>query len=93
MQLTATGREHFLFAGCEDAPEYHFANSEYVTAPPVGAVVLATREELPAAALDHGGNWYSVQFHPEACPGPSDAAGVFDKFSTLMERSSSRAPA
>ena len=66
VQLTATGRGHFLFAGYTDAPEYHFANSEYVAAPPAGAVVLATRNDDPAAALDHGGNWYSVQFHPEA---------------------------
>lgn len=66
VSLTGAGREHFLFAGCAGAPEFHFANSEYVTAPPAGAVVLATREEQPAAALDHGGNWYSVQFHPEA---------------------------
>jgi GMP synthase-like glutamine amidotransferase len=28
--------------------------------------VLATRPDLPAAALDHGGSWLSVQFHPEA---------------------------
>ena len=27
----------------------------------------------------------SVQFHPEACPGPSDAAGIFDRFLELME--------
>ncbi len=38
-------------------------------------------------------NLLAVQFHPEACPGPSDAAAVFERFSTLMERSSSRAPA
>jgi carbamoyl-phosphate synthase small subunit len=23
---------------------------------------------------------FSVQYHPEAAPGPHDAAGVFDKF-------------
>ena len=33
---------------------------------PQGTTLLATRPELPCAALDHGGNWYSTQFHPEA---------------------------
>ncbi|WP_040214476.1 carbamoyl phosphate synthase small subunit [Clostridium polynesiense] len=26
---------------------------------------------------------YSVQFHPEACPGPKDAEGIFDRFLEL----------
>lgn len=64
--LTETGRAHFLFAGYGPAPEFHFANEEHVAAPPAGATVLATRPELPCAALDHGGGWYSAQFHPEA---------------------------
>jgi carbamoyl-phosphate synthase small subunit len=28
---------------------------------------------------------FSVQYHPEAAPGPHDAAGLFDDFCTLME--------
>ena len=28
--------------------------------------VLARHSESQAIAIDHGGNWYSVQFHPEA---------------------------
>ena len=27
--------------------------------------VLATLREAKSLALDHGGNWYSIQFHPE----------------------------
>ncbi len=27
---------------------------------------------------------FSVQYHPEAAPGPSDAAGLFDRFGALM---------
>jgi carbamoyl-phosphate synthase small subunit len=27
---------------------------------------------------------FSVQFHPEAAPGPHDAAGLFDEFRALM---------
>jgi carbamoyl-phosphate synthase small subunit len=29
---------------------------------------------------------FSVQYHPEAAPGPHDAAGLFDDFCALMER-------
>ena len=28
---------------------------------------------------------YSVQFHPEACPGPTDTAHIFDEFITVMQ--------
>lgn len=31
---------------------------------------------------------YSVQYHPEAAPGPHDAAGLFDRFARLIEESS-----
>ena len=27
---------------------------------------------------------YSVQYHPEACPGPKDSTYVFDKFLELL---------
>ncbi len=30
--------------------------------------------------------WFSVQFHPEASPGPEDAAYLFDEFIALMEK-------
>jgi carbamoyl-phosphate synthase small subunit len=29
---------------------------------------------------------YSVQYHPEASPGPHDAAYLFDRFIGMMER-------
>jgi carbamoyl-phosphate synthase small subunit len=28
---------------------------------------------------------FSVQYHPEAAPGPHDAAGLFDEFCALMD--------
>src|SRR5215510_9165618 len=34
----------------------------------------------------HGTPAYAVQYHPEAAPGPHDAAGLFDAFCDLMER-------
>ncbi len=64
--LTEAGRGHFLFAGYGCEPEFHWANEEHVARTPGGATALATRPEVPCAALDHGGGWYSVQFHPEA---------------------------
>jgi len=35
----------------------------------------------------------AVQFHPEACPGPSDAAEIFDRFTDTLEHWSPHAPA
>jgi GMP synthase-like glutamine amidotransferase len=66
VRLTEAGRDHFLFEGYAAEPEFHFANEEHVAEVPGGAILLAAREEVPCAALDHGGHWYSVQFHPEA---------------------------
>lgn len=33
-----------------------------------------------------GKNIFTVQFHPEACPGPQDSSELFDKFLTMMRR-------
>lgn len=30
--------------------------------------------------------WRSVQFHPEACPGPTDTAWIFDEFISSLKR-------
>lgn len=32
-----------------------------------------------------GKNIFTVQFHPEACPGPQDSAYLFDRFMEMME--------
>jgi GMP synthase-like glutamine amidotransferase len=64
--LTLAGRRHFLFAGFDAAPDFHFANFDHVAAPPNGATVLAMAPNMPCVAIDHGGGWYGVQFHPEA---------------------------
>jgi len=34
---------------------------------------------------------FSVQYHPEACPGPHDAVHLFDRFVRLMEQRAGRA--
>ena len=28
---------------------------------------------------------FSVQYHPEACPGPRDSSHLFERFTALME--------
>ena len=32
-----------------------------------------------------GKDAFSIQFHPEACPGPHDAAPLFDRFQKMVE--------
>jgi GMP synthase-like glutamine amidotransferase len=66
VRLTQAGARHPLFTGVEPAPRFHFGNSDEVTFPPPGATVLATTADSPSVALDYGGGWCSVQFHPEA---------------------------
>jgi len=63
--LTAEGLKHFLFDGLAGDSHYHFGNYERLSAAPESATVLAADSKMPAMALDHGGAWYSVQFHPE----------------------------
>lgn len=66
IQVTAEGRDHWLFRNQPEQPAYHFGNEEHVTALPEGARVLARHPAVPHAALDYGRGWVSVQFHPEA---------------------------
>lgn len=64
--LSEAGRRHFLFDGFPDRPEFHFGNSDHVLAAPEDSVVLASSGGLEVDALDFGGQWVTVQFHPEA---------------------------
>ena len=66
IDFTPAGRSHALFDGFDAAPWFHSGNTDHVVAAPAGSVVLATVADSPAMALDHGGGWLSVQFHPEA---------------------------
>jgi len=63
--LTNEGKTHSLFDGYGDQPVFHFGNYEHVVETPAGSTVLATGTNSPALAIDHGGNWLSIQFHPE----------------------------
>jgi len=64
--LTDAGRNHPLFEGVGDLPVFHFGNFDHVLEAPENTTVLANDPESPALAIDHGDNWYSIQFHPEA---------------------------
>lgn len=66
VDVTETGRNHYLFDGLENQPEFHFGNYEQVAEAVDGARILATRPEMAAMALDYGHHRLSVQFHPEA---------------------------
>ena len=66
VDLTEAGKGHFLFKDIAPDLRFHFGNYQHAVQPPKTSTVLATRPEMPAAALDHGSNWVSVQFHPEA---------------------------
>ena len=66
VSLTEAGERSPLLCGIENPAQFHFANFEHVEALPEGGVLLAERSDVPIAAVDHGKDWYSVQFHPEA---------------------------
>jgi GMP synthase-like glutamine amidotransferase len=66
VDLTEAGRRHFLFEGFGPRPRFYFGNFEHVVSAPAGATVLGSTASFRVAALDYGGGWLSVQFHPEA---------------------------
>ena len=65
IELTASGRRHYLFEGCRRAPRVHLGHFDHVDRPPPGSTVLAHYRAV-VMALDMGGDWITVQFHPEA---------------------------
>lgn len=71
----------------------------FITSQNHGYVVTAESVDSAVAEVSHvnvnegsveglkykNGNVYTVQFHPEASPGPRDTDGLFDRFITRME--------
>ena len=84
LDMSEIGREHFLFERFDSAPLVHLGHFDHVTRVPDGSEVLATYEDT-IQALDMGGNWITVQFHPEASPGVM-IAGWDDQLPDLDKR-------
>nr|WP_302599919.1 glutamine-hydrolyzing carbamoyl-phosphate synthase small subunit [uncultured Cellulosilyticum sp.] len=91
-----TGKLKFGHHGCNHPVKDFITNRVYITSQnhnyyvsemPEGATVThrnmndQTVEGMYFKDLDI----YSVQFHPEACPGPTDTAHIFEEFITVMQ--------
>ncbi|MBR2823571.1 MAG: carbamoyl phosphate synthase small subunit [Clostridia bacterium] len=51
-----------------------------------GEVTFVNANDGSCEGMDyHGWNCFTVQFHPEACPGPQDTGFLFDRFIHMME--------
>ncbi|SHK53643.1 GMP synthase-Glutamine amidotransferase [Shimia gijangensis] len=67
IELTELGRRHPLFDGLSKNPRFNFANYLHVVPSEVQkSKVLASIGESSAICIDHGGHWYTTQFHPES---------------------------
>jgi GMP synthase (glutamine-hydrolysing) len=70
----AAEAESELFAGLPDAQVCWMSHRDSVTAPPLGARVVAGSPSTPIAAFeDRGRGLYGVQFHPEVVHTPHGA--------------------
>lgn len=91
-----TSKLKFGHHGCNHPVKDYVSNRVYITSQnhnyyvstlPEGAKVTHTNlndntvEGMYFEDLDI----YSVQFHPEACPGPTDTAHIFDEFIKVMQ--------
>ena len=45
---------------------------------------MSVKTSLPYRLKYVGKNIFTVQFHPEACPGPLDSGYLFDRFLEMM---------
>ena len=53
--------------------------------PMVAAPAFVNVNDTTNAGLSYvGKNIFTVQFHPEACPGPQDSGYLFDRFIKMM---------
>ena len=67
VQVTAHGENHALMKKLSREQRFSFGNFYHVVpSEQHQANVLATYASSSAIALDHGGHWYSTQFHPES---------------------------
>lgn len=91
-----TAKLKFGHHGCNHPVKDFITNRVYITSQnhnyyvetlPEGAVVTHTNmnDQTVEGMYFNDLDIYSVQFHPEACPGPTDTAHIFDEFITVMQ--------
>jgi carbamoyl-phosphate synthase small subunit len=91
-----TGKLKFGHRGCNHPVKDLEENRVYITSQNHGYYVEELPEEVFATHINVNDGTvegmrhktlpiYSVQFHPEACPGPRDVSGIFDKFLRVTE--------
>ena len=91
-----TAKLKFGHHGCNHPVKDFITNRVYITSQnhnyyvekmPEGAVVTHTNlnDQTVEGMYVKDLNIYSVQFHPEACPGPTDTDHIFDEFITVMQ--------
>jgi carbamoyl-phosphate synthase small subunit len=91
-----TGKLKFGHRGCNHPVKDLEENRVYITSQNHGYYVEELPKEVFATHINVNDGTvegmrhktlpiYSVQFHPEACPGPRDVSGIFDKFLRVTE--------
>ena len=91
-----TEKLKFGHRGCNHPVKDLFENKVYITSQNHGYVVTDLPEDMIKTHINLNDGTvegmmhkklpiFSVQFHPEACPGPKDTAYIFDRFMELME--------
>jgi carbamoyl-phosphate synthase small subunit len=91
-----TGKLKFGHHGCNHPVKDFITNRVYITSQnhnyfvetlPEGAEVTHTNlnDQTVEGMYLKDKKIYSVQFHPEACPGPTDTAHIFDEFIKIMQ--------
>ena len=67
IELSDIGRQHPLFKGIDKYPKFLFGNTLYILpSETLLKKTLASFGDDPTIVADHGGHWYSCQFHPES---------------------------
>lgn len=61
-------------------------NGERVAPDQARVTLVNLNDQTVEGMTSNDQRWFSVQYHPEACPGPHDAAPLFDQFMELVDR-------
>ena len=53
---------------------------------PSQRLTMSTTGTNEGLAVHRARIYFTVQYHPEACPGPQDTAYLFDRFMDMMKK-------